>query len=245
METNIFKQAVWSKMTSSSSCPVFRNLSNYELSILLNPVILVSLCFCLLDLPLLSLLELRGASDRGICRSKWGDQRKTCLPSVKNFMVTHPGQTNIDKSFGERLSTTYFRAATVGNDVKGFQKCGIETHNPLVFDFAASKATDLDVVGDETENNSANSQILVAENQHINPSEEPELMANSDYDAQKKPDSVFFISNHCLKQHNGKKMKEKAKKVSLTILTSTSIKEMLERREKQKKEQETLQKQRR
>ncbi|GFV97324.1 transposable element Tc3 transposase [Trichonephila clavipes] len=63
--------------------------------------------------------------------------------------------------------------------LKGFKKCAIETHNYLVFsdhDFAASKATDHDVVGDETGNNSTNPQTLVVENQHINPPEEPELM---------------------------------------------------------------------
>ncbi|GFT54988.1 hypothetical protein TNCV_2325081 [Trichonephila clavipes] len=49
-----------------------------------------------------------------------------------------------------------------------------------------------DVAGDETENNSANPQTLVVENKHINPPEEPELMANADYDAFKKPISVFF-----------------------------------------------------
>ncbi|PRD31816.1 UNVERIFIED_CONTAM: hypothetical protein NCL1_22342 [Trichonephila clavipes] len=36
-------------------------------------------------------------------------------------------------------------------------------------------------------------QTLVVENQHINPPEEPELMANADYDAPKKPVSVFFL----------------------------------------------------
>ncbi|GFX33059.1 hypothetical protein TNCV_5042271 [Trichonephila clavipes] len=57
-------------------------------------------------------------------------------------------------------------------------------------DFAASKASDHDVVGDESEKNSANPQTLVAENQHINPPEELELMANADYDALKKPASI-------------------------------------------------------
>ncbi|GFS52125.1 hypothetical protein TNCV_1105241 [Trichonephila clavipes] len=83
--------------------------------------------------------------------------------------------------------------ATVGNAIKGLKKCRIVTHNSLVFsehDFAASKATVYVVVGDEIENNSA---ILVVENQHINPPEEPEHMANADYDALKKPVSVFFL----------------------------------------------------
>ncbi|GFT22613.1 hypothetical protein TNCV_2983821 [Trichonephila clavipes] len=114
-----------------------------------------------------------------MCCSKGGDQRKTVLSSANNFMVTPLGQTIIDKNIGERLSTADSRAAGVGNAIKGFEKCGIETHNPLVFsehDFAASKAIDHDVVGDETENNSANAQTLVVENQHINPPEEPELM---------------------------------------------------------------------
>ncbi|GFV55561.1 hypothetical protein TNCV_2574011 [Trichonephila clavipes] len=94
-----------------------------------------------------------------MCRSKGGNQRKASLPSANNFRVTHPGQTILDKNIGERLSTAYFREATVGNAVKWLKKCAIGTHNPLVFSehvFAASKATDHDVVGDETENNSAN-----------------------------------------------------------------------------------------
>ncbi|GFV34854.1 uncharacterized protein TNCV_1451581 [Trichonephila clavipes] len=80
--------------------------------------------------------------------------------------------------------------------LKGLNKRGIETHKPLVLskhDFAASKATDHDVVGDETENNSAHPQTLVAENQHINPPEEPELTANADYDALKKPVKCFLF----------------------------------------------------
>ncbi|GFY18808.1 HTH_Tnp_Tc3_2 domain-containing protein [Trichonephila clavipes] len=53
-------------------------------------------------------------------------------------------------------------------------------------DFAALKATNHDVAGDETENNSTNPQTLVVENQHINPPKEPELMENAHYDALKK-----------------------------------------------------------
>ncbi|GFY22852.1 uncharacterized protein TNCV_2181131 [Trichonephila clavipes] len=68
---------------------------------------------------------------------------------------------------------------------------------PLLF-----QIDDYGVIGDETENNSANPQTMVVENQHINPPEEPELMANADYDAPKKPVSVFFISKNCLKQQN-------------------------------------------
>ncbi|GFU28679.1 hypothetical protein TNCV_468721 [Trichonephila clavipes] len=125
------------------------------LSILLNPVTLVCLCFCPLDLALISLLGLRGASDRGMCGWKGSDHRKTFLPSANNFM----------------------------------------THNALVFsehDFAASNATGHDVVGDEIETNIANPPTLIVENQHINPPEEPEHMANVDYDSLKKPVCVFF-----------------------------------------------------
>ncbi|GFT53320.1 RNase H domain-containing protein [Trichonephila clavipes] len=85
---------------------------------------------------------------------------------IPNFRCVKTGQTIIDKNIGERLSTADSRAAGVGNAIKGFEKCGIETHNPLVFsehDFAASKAIDHDVVGDETENNSANAQTLKSE----------------------------------------------------------------------------------
>ncbi|GFY09722.1 DDE-1 domain-containing protein [Trichonephila clavipes] len=73
-----------------------------------------------------------------------------------NFMVTQSGQTKTDKNIGELLSIAYFKAATVGNAVKGFKECGFDPHNPLVFnehDFAATNTTDNDVVGDETENN--------------------------------------------------------------------------------------------
>ncbi|GFU44185.1 hypothetical protein TNCV_91131 [Trichonephila clavipes] len=57
-------------------------------------------------------------------------------------------------------------------------------------DFAISKATDHDVVSDETGNNRTNPQTLVVKNQHINPPEEPELMENADYNALKKPASI-------------------------------------------------------
>ncbi|GFX81484.1 hypothetical protein TNCV_143341 [Trichonephila clavipes] len=42
-------------------------------------------------------------------------------------------------------------------------------------------------------NNNGNPQTVVVENQHINPPEEPELMANADSDAPKKPVNVFFF----------------------------------------------------
>ncbi|GFV27380.1 uncharacterized protein TNCV_3795751 [Trichonephila clavipes] len=140
-------------------------------------------------------------------------------------LYSHSPRTTItDKNIGEILSTTFFKIATVGNVIKGFKKRGIKPHNPLVFneyDFAHAKTNDHDVVGEATENNSADPRTLVAENQHIYPPEEPELKANADSDAPKKPVSVF-ISNHCLKHHNVRKKKNK--KVSSRILTSTPIK---------------------
>ncbi|GFY17089.1 hypothetical protein TNCV_1088651 [Trichonephila clavipes] len=42
-------------------------------------------------------------------------------------------------------------------------------------------------------NNSGNHQTVVVENQHINPPEEPEFMANADSDSPKKPASVFLF----------------------------------------------------
>ncbi|GFU10169.1 uncharacterized protein TNCV_3449521 [Trichonephila clavipes] len=96
--------------------------------------------------------------------------------------------------------------------LRGLKKCAIETHNSFVFnehDFAASKATDHDVVGDETENNSANLQTLVVENQRINPSEEPEFMANADYDALKKPVSVFYFKSLPKATQDGGQKKQK------------------------------------
>ncbi|GFW19347.1 uncharacterized protein TNCV_256741 [Trichonephila clavipes] len=147
--------------------------------------------------------------------------------ACNDFMVTHRGQIFTDKKIGEPLSTTYFKAPTVGNAVKRFKECGIKSHYHFLLrehDFASAKTTDHDVVGDGTEINSANPQTLEVENQHKNPPEEPELMSNADSDAPKKPVNVFFffISNHCLKQHNvRKKVKEK---VSLSILTRTAIK---------------------
>ncbi|GFW10791.1 hypothetical protein TNCV_4919101 [Trichonephila clavipes] len=88
-----------------------------------------------------------------MCHSKGGNQREASLPSANNFMFTHSGQTIIDKNISEHLITAYFRAATVGNAVTGFKKCVMEIYNPLVFNeraFAVSKATDNDIVGDET-----------------------------------------------------------------------------------------------
>ncbi|GFT60631.1 hypothetical protein TNCV_1966991 [Trichonephila clavipes] len=48
-------------------------------------------------------------------------------------------------------------------------------HRQNEHDFAAFKTTDHVVVGDETNNNSANLQSLVVENKHMSPPEEPEL----------------------------------------------------------------------
>ncbi|GFV15502.1 DDE-1 domain-containing protein [Trichonephila clavipes] len=140
------------------------------LSILSNPVN-ACLSVCLFARPCASISP--GAMRRiGLVEVllERGDQN-TFLPSAHNFIVTHPRQTIIDKNIGELLSSSYFKAATVGNTVKGFKEIGIEPHNPLVFsehDFAASKTTDHEVVGDETENNRANTQSLVVENEHIN-----------------------------------------------------------------------------
>ena len=162
-----------------------------------------------------------------------------------NFIVTHPGQTITDKNIGELLSTAYFKAATVGNAVNGFKECGIEPHNPLVFsehDFAAAKTTDHDIVGDETENSIANTQALVVENQNISPLEETELMESADSDVPKKPISVFDLKP--LPKATQCEKKRKSKKLSSSILTSTPIKEILEQREKQKKEQNFLKKNR-
>ncbi|GFU05853.1 uncharacterized protein TNCV_3394481 [Trichonephila clavipes] len=73
--------------------------------------------------------------------------------------------------------------------LNGFGLC-LDEH-----DFASSKTTDHFVVGDETENNSVNNQTPVVENQHINPPEEQELMAKADFDAPKKPVSVFDLKS--------------------------------------------------
>ncbi|GFW50546.1 uncharacterized protein TNCV_2888491 [Trichonephila clavipes] len=145
-----------------------------------------------------------------MCRSKGGNQRKASLPLANNFMATHPGQTIIDKNIEYRLLQSSYSE----------------------HDFSASKA-DHDVVGDETENNSANHQTLVVENLHINTPEEPELIANADYDALKKPDSVFYFKP--LPKATQCEKKSKSKKGSSSILKSTPIKEMLEQREKLKR----------
>ncbi|GFU99190.1 uncharacterized protein TNCV_1229041 [Trichonephila clavipes] len=111
-----------------------------------------------------------------------------------NLNVTNPGQSITDKKGLKLFSTTCLKEATVGNAVKGLKECGIEPHNPLAVSehvFVASKTTDHVVVGNETENNSANIQTLVVENQRINPPEETELMANADSDTPKKPVNVF------------------------------------------------------
>ncbi|GFV39605.1 hypothetical protein TNCV_4642401 [Trichonephila clavipes] len=152
------------------------------------------LCVFLRDLALLSPLGLRGALDRGRHRSKGDDQRKTLLPSDKKFMVIHPGQTITDKIIGEFLSTAYFKAATVGNAVKWFKECRIEPHNPLMLignmTLLLQKLLTMLLLAMK-QNNSANLKTLVVESQHINHPEEPILMANADFDAPKKPFSVF------------------------------------------------------
>ncbi|GFT19800.1 hypothetical protein TNCV_4992631 [Trichonephila clavipes] len=143
-------------------------------------------------------------------------------------MVTHPGQTITNKNIGKLFSSTYFKSDTVRNTVKRFKECGIEPHNPLVFnehDFSAARNTDHDVVGAETDNDSANLQTLVLENQHINLPEESQFMANVLIPMHQRSMLVFLSSNNCLKQLNVKK-KEKSNKLSSSIYTSIPIKEI-------------------
>ena len=61
-------------------------------------------------------------------------------------------------------------------------------------------------------------------------------MANADYDAPKKPFSVFDLKP--LPKATKCEKKRKSKKLSSSILTSSPIKEMLEQKEKEKKENE-------
>ncbi|GFU90025.1 uncharacterized protein TNCV_2439121 [Trichonephila clavipes] len=112
--------------------------------------------------------------------------------------------------------------------------------------FAASKATDHDVVGDETENNSANSQTLVVENQHINSPKETELMANADYDAPKKPASVVFFYFKPLPKATQCEKKRKRKKSELKhCYKHTHQRNVRIKRKAEGEKQETLKKQRR
>ncbi|GFU28772.1 uncharacterized protein TNCV_469281 [Trichonephila clavipes] len=105
-------------------------------------------------------------------------------------------------------------------------------------DFAASKSTDHDVVGDEIENNSANPQTLVVENQHINPPEEPEYMANADYDALKKPVCVFFYFKPLPKATQSRTELDQIleiveeQKTQITTLQETKLKETHKIKEK-------------
>ncbi|GFV37458.1 hypothetical protein TNCV_1157211 [Trichonephila clavipes] len=110
-------------------------------------------------------------------------------------------------------------------------------------DFSASKATNHDVVGDEIENNNANPQTLLVENKHINPPEEPEHMANADYDDLKKPSSVFFFFYFKpLPKAKPCEKKRKKQKSELKHCYKHTHQRMLAQREQQKKEMETLKK---
>ncbi|GFW76527.1 hypothetical protein TNCV_2547611 [Trichonephila clavipes] len=85
-----------------------------------------------------------------------------------------------------KINIVSTREATVAKVSKEPQQHCLKNENISNFyfhrepGFAAAKTTNDDVVGDATEINSAIPQNLVVENQHINPPEEPELMANTD-----------------------------------------------------------------
>ncbi|GFX15205.1 uncharacterized protein TNCV_2709101 [Trichonephila clavipes] len=141
-----------------------------------------------------------------MCRNRWEQlsdnsskkQSPIGVGKGKKHLWIYKGSERVRK--GGRLGVL---EGAVWKPLAGIKDCVLEgagPHNHLVFreyDFAAAETTDNDVVGDATENNSANPHTLVVESQHMNPPKEPELMANADYEAPKKPVSVFFfISNH-------------------------------------------------
>ncbi|GFX58640.1 hypothetical protein TNCV_418191 [Trichonephila clavipes] len=49
-----------------------------------------------------------------MCRSKGGNQRKASLPSANSFMVTHPGQSIIDKN---TANIDFAASKAIGHDV--------------------------------------------------------------------------------------------------------------------------------
>ncbi|GFX70973.1 uncharacterized protein TNCV_1689561 [Trichonephila clavipes] len=169
----------------------------------------------------------------------------TGTPKIRfQILVPNPKRHPV-KAFGTAACTSLAAKGNEDPDV-GLEREAIPHYSRNIgeHNFATSKATEHDVVGDETENNSANPQTLVVENQHINPPEEQKLMANADYDEPKKLVGVFYFkplpkATQCEKKEKAKKTKKK-KKVSSSILTSTPIKEMLEQKEKQKEEQKHL-----
>ncbi|GFW43220.1 uncharacterized protein TNCV_1349841 [Trichonephila clavipes] len=165
METNIFKQAIWGKRTSTSSCPV-SNVPN-KLPMGISPTgsrrvskivsaqrgrnVTIICCISAIGFYLPSFLIFA---------------RKQILP--ERVGKAPPGNDKLSQktiyNIGELLGTAYFKAATVGNVVKRFKECRIEPHNPLVFsehDFAAAKTTHHDFVGDATEINGTNPQTVV------------------------------------------------------------------------------------
>ncbi|GFV21416.1 transposable element Tcb1 transposase [Trichonephila clavipes] len=128
-------------------------------------------------------------------RRQWCDERRMWVAEWNEVVLTdesgfclqhHDGRIRVWRHRGERMLNScvlYHHTGPApgimshhsrpsGIVVNDADCCAVGTGE---YDFAAAKTTDHDVIGDATENNSANFQTLVVENQHINPPEEPEL----------------------------------------------------------------------
>lgn len=112
------------------------------------------------------------------------------------------------------MSTAYFKAATVGNGINGFKKCGIEHYDPLVFnehDFAAVKTTNHVLVTDNVKSENAIGLAATPKGQPTETPDESPDEHEAEQNEEPRP-SIYatpikpklcrsiFILNYCLKK---------------------------------------------
>lgn len=159
-----------------------------------------------------------------------------------NFSVSHPGQGITDYNIGELLSTAYFKAATVGNAVKGFRACGIEPFNPQVFgdeDFAPAATTERsfhEIM--DPQHNITDPPQTSASSQNTEPSQQ---IVTSEPGPSNRPQ--FSLANHksiydVKPLPNATRGKRNRQVKCATIITSTPVKIKLMEKEKEKEEKQ-------
>ena len=176
-----------------------------------------------------------------------------------NFMVSNSGRAITETKVGHLFEKAYSKAATVGNATKGLKACGIEPFNDNIFseeDFAASKVSErpIEEVKDEVQAGPSSSQPSPSSSQPGSSSSQPGPSSSQPGPSSSQPgpsssqpgssssqpepriDAMGEVENGVLVLPVATRVATKRKRATLLsmVITSTPVKQHLERKENEK-----------